>query len=178
MPKGPKWNHIARYCDTIAAIPHIVRYFFREVNSSPKWCDTPPCYLVSHRHICAIPPFATYRAIIVRYPPQKQAQKSFAILSLEVSRDMKTIAAGPPSKEPRCIEVRKAPDSFNFCQKGKSAINLSNLGKVCRQIWPQAIYLCSACRRPRKLLMLGQLVVQKTLQILGKMLTKIIWRDP
>ena len=28
----------------------------------------PPGYLVSHRHICAVPHFATYRAIIVRYP--------------------------------------------------------------------------------------------------------------
>ena len=30
-----------------------------------KWYDTPPRHLVSHRHICAIPHFATYRAIIV-----------------------------------------------------------------------------------------------------------------
>ena len=37
---------------------------------------TPPWYLVSHRHICAIPRFATYRAIIVRYP-RKQARKGF-----------------------------------------------------------------------------------------------------
>ena len=27
------------------------------------------------------------------------------------------------------------------CKKGKSAMNLSNLGKFC-QIWPRAIYLC------------------------------------
>ena len=31
--------------------------------------------LVSHRHICAIPRFATYRAIIVRYPPKKKSTK-------------------------------------------------------------------------------------------------------
>ena len=42
--------------------------FFREFSTPPQWCDTPPWYLVSHRHICAIPHFATYRAIIVRYP--------------------------------------------------------------------------------------------------------------
>ena len=41
---------------------------FGEVSTPPKWCDTPPWYLVSHKHICAIPHFATYRAIIVRYP--------------------------------------------------------------------------------------------------------------
>ena len=42
--------------------------FLGEFSTPPKWCDTPPWYLVSHRHICAIPHFATYRAIIVRYP--------------------------------------------------------------------------------------------------------------
>ena len=57
--------HTARYCDTIAAVPHIARSFFREVSSIPKWRDTPPWYLVSHRHICAIPHFATCRATIV-----------------------------------------------------------------------------------------------------------------
>ena len=56
-----------RYCDTIAAIPRIARYFLRQVSTPPKWCDTPLWYLVSHRGICAIPHFATYRAIIVRY---------------------------------------------------------------------------------------------------------------
>ena len=70
-----------------------------EVSTPPKWRDTPPWYLVSHKHICAIPHFATYRAIIVRYPIKKQAQKSFAILSLQASRDMKSIAAGPLSPQ-------------------------------------------------------------------------------
>ena len=42
----------------------------------PKWCDTPPWYLVSHRHISAIPHLATYRAIPVRYPI-KTSTKSF-----------------------------------------------------------------------------------------------------
>ena len=35
---------------------------------SPKMVRYPPLYLISHRHICAIPHFATYRAVIVRYP--------------------------------------------------------------------------------------------------------------
>ena len=57
----------------------------------------------------AIPPLAAffYTDISVRYPilqhiarylcdtPRKQARKSFAILSLKVSRNMKSIAAGP-----------------------------------------------------------------------------------
>ena len=36
-------------------------------STPPKRCDTPPWHLVSHRHISAIPHFATYRAIVVRY---------------------------------------------------------------------------------------------------------------
>ena len=44
-----------------------------------------------------MPHFATYRATIVRYPPLKQARKSFAILLPQASRDMKSIAAGPLS---------------------------------------------------------------------------------
>ena len=50
----------------------------------------PPWYLTLHRRICAIPHFATYRAIIVRHP-KKQARKNFQILPLQVSRDMKSI---------------------------------------------------------------------------------------
>ena len=59
----------------------------------------------------AIPPLGAlfYTGISVRYPilqhiarylcdtPGKQARKSFAILSLKVARDMKSIAAGPLS---------------------------------------------------------------------------------
>ena len=63
-------------CDT----PHIAGCFFREVSTPPIWCDTPPpLYLVSHRHICAIPHFATYRVIIVRSPPPptKTSTKEF-----------------------------------------------------------------------------------------------------
>ena len=48
----------------------------REFNSPPKWCDTPPpWHLVSHRHICAMPNFATYRAIIVQYPIKNEHGK-------------------------------------------------------------------------------------------------------
>ena len=36
--------------------------FLSEVSTPPRWCNTPLCYLDSHRHICAIPHFATYRA--------------------------------------------------------------------------------------------------------------------
>ena len=88
------YRAILRYyrCDT----PYRA-ILLREFRSPPKWCDTLPWYLVLHRHICAIPSSATYRAIIVRYPIKKQERKRF--VSLKVSRDMKSIAAGPLSKE-------------------------------------------------------------------------------
>ena len=60
----------------------------------PKNGAIPPWHLVSHRRVCAIPHFATYRAIIARYPTKK-TRNSFAILSLQLSRDMKSIATGP-----------------------------------------------------------------------------------
>ena len=63
MPLVAPYRAILRYyrCDT-----HIAPYFFKELSSSPKWCNTPPCYFVSHMHICAIPHFATYHTIFVR----------------------------------------------------------------------------------------------------------------
>ena len=50
-------------------------HFLRVFSTPPIWCATPPSYMVSHRHICAIPYFATYRAIIVRYPIQTSTKK-------------------------------------------------------------------------------------------------------
>ena len=69
----------------------------REISTPQKWCDTHPWHLVSRRHICAIPHFATYRAIIVRHPTKISAKEffSFAMLSLQASRDMKSMSAGP-----------------------------------------------------------------------------------
>ena len=48
---------------------HILRDTFSGRFAAPQnGAIPPPWYLVSHRHICAIPHFATYLAIIVRYP--------------------------------------------------------------------------------------------------------------
>ena len=105
--QGRAGDH-ARYCDTIAAIPHIARYFLREVSSPPKWCDTPPFVPSLAQAHLRDTPFCSvsrdncaYRAIIVRYPIQKnQHKRVFAILSLQGSRDMKSIAAWPLSPRP------------------------------------------------------------------------------
>ena len=78
--------HIARYCDTVAAIPHIARYFLREVSTPPKWCDTPPWYLSLHRHICAIPHFATYRSIIVQYPTKASTKEFGDTIATSIAR--------------------------------------------------------------------------------------------
>ena len=100
--KRLRWQHLSGPISHDIAILSL-RYpisrdpFLREASTPPKWCDTPPWYLILHRHICAIPHLATYRAITVRHPikTKKQEQERFATLSLEVSRDMKSISAGP-----------------------------------------------------------------------------------
>ena len=51
-----------------------------------KWCDTPPGYLVLHRHICAIPHFATYRAIIVRYPIKTSTKEFCDTIATSIAR--------------------------------------------------------------------------------------------
>ena len=88
----------------VAPYRSILRYYrcdtsyrailFREVGAPPKWCDTPPLLLsFTQAHLCD-----TLFCNISRdncAMPQKQARKSFAILSLLASRDMKSIATGP-----------------------------------------------------------------------------------
>ena len=62
---GASWLHIASYCDTIAAIPHIARYSLMEGSAPPKWCDTPPLVLNFTQAHFAIPHFSTYCPIIM-----------------------------------------------------------------------------------------------------------------
>ena len=89
MAKNIQWHNIARQCDTIAGILHIARYLFK----------------VSHRHICAIPHFAKYRAISCAMPgiaPLRISNKHkrvIVILSLQASPDMKSIAADTLQKK-------------------------------------------------------------------------------
>ena len=63
---------ILRYyrCDT----PYRATFSGRSA-SSPKWCDTTHWRLVLHRHIGAIPYFATYRPVIARYPDKNKHQR-------------------------------------------------------------------------------------------------------
>ena len=88
-----------QYCDTPYRATPFQR--FSERLALPQIGATAPSwYLVLHRHIWVIPNFAAYRAIIVQYAPplhNKQAQKSFATLSLQALRDIKSIAVGPLS---------------------------------------------------------------------------------
>ena len=54
--------------------PHIARYFLSHPSNPPTGCDA-PWRLPLHRHISAIPRFATYPAILVRYPPPPPGSK-------------------------------------------------------------------------------------------------------
>ena len=82
-----------------------MRYFLREFSISPKRCDTPPWYLILHRHIYAIPHFATYRAIIVRYPT-KTSTKYFC----------DTIATSIARYEKYRYWASKPPRIFSLCR--------------------------------------------------------------
>ena len=84
----PFWSfpNIARFCDTIGAISHIARYLLREFCTPPKLCDTLPWYLGLPRHICAIPHFATYRAIIVRYPIKTSPKEFCDTIATSIAR--------------------------------------------------------------------------------------------
>ena len=105
-PEVTQWPHIARYSDAIAAIPHIARYFLREVSTPPKWCDTPPWYLILHRHIRAIPHFATYRAIVVRYPIKTSTKQFCHTIATSIARYEKyRCSASKPVKWPKSNEI-------------------------------------------------------------------------
>ena len=56
----------------------------REVSTRPKSCDTPSWHLASHRHTCAIPHFAAYRAIIMQYPIQTSTRKFFDTIATSI----------------------------------------------------------------------------------------------
>ena len=61
-------------------------------SSSPEWCD-PTLYPLLYTCTSVWYPIWTYREVIARYPVQKASTKEFAVLSLQVSRDMeKSIA--------------------------------------------------------------------------------------
>ena len=58
----------------------------REVSTPPKCCDTLPWYLILHRHTRAIPHFATYRAITVRYPITTSTKKFCDTIATSIAR--------------------------------------------------------------------------------------------
>ena len=67
----------------------------------PNWCDTLHWYLVSHTHICAIPHFATYRSIIVRYPMQTSTKKLCDTIAPSIARYGKSFCWASKASSPR-----------------------------------------------------------------------------
>ena len=60
--------------------------FWRRLALPKNGAITPPWYLVSHRHICAIPHFATYCAIIVRYPIKTSTKEFCNTIATSIAR--------------------------------------------------------------------------------------------
>ena len=82
--------------DLVAPYRAILRYYrcdtpYRAIlfwggEHSPKMVRYPPWYLVSHKHICAIPHFATYRAMIVRYPIKTSTKEVCDTIARSIAR--------------------------------------------------------------------------------------------
>ena len=109
-------QHIARWCDTIAAIPDIARYISGRlvaVSTRPKWCDTPPWYLASHRHICAMPHFATHRAIVVQYPTKPSTNEFCNAIAISIARYEKYRCWASKSKTSLLVARYSAENSFS-----------------------------------------------------------------
>ena len=90
------WPYVSRYRDTIIVIPHMARYFVREVSTPSKWCETPPLVLsFTQVHLCHALLALQHLARELCDTPQKQAQSSSTMLSLQLSRDMKFSKVSP-----------------------------------------------------------------------------------
>ena len=75
----------------------------------------PPWYLILHRHIRAIPHFATYRAIIVRYPLKTSTRDFCDTIATSITRYEKY----------RCWASK--------VQERKSSLNIKFLGGMSRR---------------------------------------------
>ena len=130
------YRAILRYyrCDT----PYRA-ILFKGSYHSPKMVRYPPPLVLSfaHAHLCDTP-FCYVSRDNCAIPPLKQARKSFAILSLQISRDMKSIVAGPLSQQ------TKPPEKFTLekftSQNSPSKFQPRNRAKkftlhLCRAIW-------------------------------------------
>ena len=78
---------------------------------SPKMVRYPPLnwYLVSHRHISAIPHFATYRAIIVRCPTKTSTKEFCDTIAASIARYAKYRYWASKS-----ADIRKLGFAWNF----------------------------------------------------------------
>ena len=87
-PNTPRQTHL------VAPYRAILRYYrcdtpYRAILFKGGWHSPripPPYYLVSQRYICAIPHFATYRAIIVPYPIRTSTKEFCDTIATSIAR--------------------------------------------------------------------------------------------
>ena len=93
---------------------------FSAIATIPQQGAIPPLVPFFYTDISAQYPILQHIARYLRDTPRKQARKGFAILSLKVSRDMKSIAAGPLSRpvSQGCSVIcyRKTDRKGHFCR--------------------------------------------------------------
>ena len=114
----------------------------------------PPCVLnFTQTRVCDTP-FCNVSCAIVRYSikkKKKQAQKSFAIRSLQVSRDTTSIAAGPlrcdesgkliPSKISQKSTFREALGKGCKLHRGRGVVLLNEFSELSRDFLSFLSYL-------------------------------------
>ena len=132
MPTKPIPNlELLELVESLLVAPYcaILRYYrcdtpyrailFQGKSTPPKWCDTPPWYLVSHRHICAIPHFATYRAIIVQYCTKTSTKEFCDTIAASIAQCEKYRYWA--SKESLVRSGKVGPSSGRECRDSKES---------------------------------------------------------
>ena len=99
---------------SLISLPLALRVL-RQVSTPPKWYDTPPWYLVSHKHICAIPNSATYRAIIVRYPKKTSTEEFCDTIARSIARYEKYRCWASKERDARHHQCRGSDGCIDRC---------------------------------------------------------------
>ena len=116
---------------------------------SPKMVRYPPLVLsFTEAHLCDTP-FCNVSRENCAIPHKKQARKSFAILSLQVSRDMKSIATGPLSFHTfshfLALFQNFSPRTFHLKTKGFSSRRTKEKKKIIKRNGRIDVALFSCC---------------------------------
>ena len=96
----------------------------------------PPWYLVLHRHICAIPHFATYRAIVVRYPIKTSTKMFCDTIATRIARYEKYRCWASKYRNRRRKKACEGPNSLFWGAGAKPTPKKKALGIWLKFLFP------------------------------------------